>query len=138
MTDSPRRRLQRIASGFNTKARRHHVPGVVSPEMLASMPGACHYCQIDLAIQDGTWDHVIPFHRGGSNLVDNIVRCCMTCQRRKFTKTPAEYEEHMNMRSTCALPGCDVTWQPRYAEAKRGMARYCSRSHAALSRWKDG
>lgn len=132
---SQKRRLQRIASGFNAKARKYRVSGVTTAEMLAAMPPFCHYCRVTLRISDGTWDHVIPFDRGGSNELSNIVRCCMTCQRRKFTKTPAEFAEHKAMVATCALPGCEVTWQPRYAEAKRGMARYCSRSHAAASRW---
>lgn len=134
---SIKRRLQRIASGFNAKARRYRVPGVTTAEHLALMPGKCHYCGVLLTLDGGTWDHVIPFHRGGSNELSNIVRCCTSCQRRKFTKTPEEYAEHQSMMSRCALPGCDNTWQPRYAERKRGMARYCSRSHAAQSRWVE-
>lgn len=129
------RRLQRVAGGFNAKARRHHVKGVITPAMLIAKGDTCAYCGIALGLPDGTWDHVIAFDRGGSNVPENIVRCCMTCQRTKFTKTPAEFAEHREMLVTCALPGCSNTWQPRYAEQKRGMARYCSRSHAAKSRW---
>ena len=36
---SVKRRLQRIASTFNAKARRLHVPGVIGWQMLAAMPG---------------------------------------------------------------------------------------------------
>ncbi len=132
---SVKRRLQRIAAGFNAKARKYRVPGVVTAEMLAAMPGRCAYCPTELALSDGSWDHVVPFDRGGNNHLTNIVRCCMDCQRRKFTKTPEEFAEHSAMEVQCALPGCTNRWQPRYAERKRGMARYCSRSHAAKSRW---
>jgi len=132
---SARRRLQRIAATFNIKARKLHVPGVVTAEMLAAMPGACFYCGTELSIMDGTWDHKIAFDRGGDNTLNNIVRCCISCNRRKFNKTPAEFVTYEGMYVTCELPGCGKTWQPRYAEQLRGMARYCSRSHAAKSRW---
>lgn len=135
MSVTPRRRLQRIAASFNIKARKLHVPGVVTGEMLASLPGICHYCGIELGIMDGTWDHKIAFDRGGDNTLNNIVRCCTSCNRRKFNKTPTEFATYEELWVTCALPGCGKRWQPRYAEHQRGMARYCSRSHAAKSRW---
>lgn len=130
-----KRRLQRIAVSFNAKARRYHVPGVVHWTMLAGLDGPCHYCGIGLDLDHGSFDHVIPFDRGGTNEITNIVRCCMTCQRTKFTKTPAEFAEHSDMIVTCARPGCGNTWKPRWAERKRGMARYCSHQCAGAARW---
>lgn len=135
MSVSPRRRVQRISAAFNIKARKLHVPGVVTGEMLAAMPGQCFYCGVGLSIMEGTWDHKVAFDAGGDNTLNNIVRCCTTCNRKKFTKTPDSFIEHEKTTVTCALPGCGKQWQPRYAEALRGMARYCSRSHAAKSRW---
>lgn len=135
MAGNARRRLQRIAGSFNSKARRLGVPGVITAEQLAVMPGRCAYCSTGLSLMDGTWDHVVPFDRGGDNTINNIVRSCLSCNRRKFTKTPDMFAAHQEMLVTCALPGCTKTWQPRYAEKLRGMARYCSRSHAAKSRW---
>lgn len=132
---TPARRLGRIAATFNAKSRRLRVRGVVTAKMLALMPSECYYCGTLLGIMDGSWDHMIAFDRGGTNEPHNIVRCCISCQRRKFTKSPEEFAEHRAMLVTCALPGCDVTWQPRYAERRRGMARYCSHSHAAKSRF---
>lgn len=132
---SARRRCQRTAASYNAKARRLGRPGVITGEMLAALPGQCAYCGVELGIMDGTWDHVIPFDRGGTNVIENIVRCCTSCQRRKFTKTPAEYEEHQQLYVTCALPGCEKQYRPRYAEWQNGRARYCSLSHAAASRW---
>lgn len=134
MTD-PRRRLQRIAGSFNSKARRLGVPGMITAEMLAVMPGHCHYCGTGLPITGGTWDHVVPFDKGGDNTINNVVRSCLSCNRTKFTKSVSEFVTHQGMTVTCALPGCAKQWQPRYAERLRGMARYCSRSHAAKSRW---
>jgi hypothetical protein len=131
---TPKRRLGRIAAGFNRKARQYHVRGVITAEMLAQKGDTCAYCPTVMSIMDGTWDHVIPFDKGGTNEPTNIVRCCMDCQRRKFTKTPDQFAEHQSMEAVCGI--CGKKWKPRYAEAKRGMARYCSLSCAAKARWK--
>ena len=127
------RRLQRIASGFNSKARRLGRRGTVTWLHLYYLPDRCFYCDVGMDKMDGSYDHVLSFDQGGSNDPSNIVRCCVSCQRRKFTKTPEEYDEHRLMRVTCPVDGKVFT--PRYAEAKRGMAKYCSRSCAAKSRW---
>jgi hypothetical protein len=121
-----KRRLQRIAATFNAKARRLHAPGVVAWQSLVLLGDTCHYCGVELRLEDGTWDHVVAFDRGGHNYVTNIVRCCTTCQRTKFTKTPEEFGQHQALRVTCALPGCMNEFQPRWAEWKAGRARYCS------------
>lgn len=130
---TPERRLGRIAAGFNAKARRLKRRGVVLWTHLAQKPSQCFYCGVGLPIMDGTWDHRVSFDQGGTNDPDNIVRCCYDCQRKKFTKSEAEFAEHKTMLVTCPIDG--TVFQPRYAEAKRGMARYCSRSCAAKSRW---
>ncbi len=131
----PVRRLQRIASGFNAKARRYHVPGIVSWGMLASFPQRCEYCGTGLDLNQGTWDHQIAFDKGGTNEISNIVRCCTDCQRRKFTKTPAEFAEHRDQWVQCSRPGCPNQYKPRWAEYQRGRARYCSHQCAGAMRW---
>lgn len=98
--------------------------------MLAGLGTICWYCRIGIDLDHGTWDHVVPFYRGGTNEIANIVRCCMTCQRTKFTKTPEEFAEHSVMVVICARPGCGNQWKPRWAERQRGMARYCSHTCA--------
>lgn len=133
----PKRRLQRIASTFNAKARNMHVAGVVSWEQLAALGDECAYCGISLDLAHGTWDHAIAFDRGGVNWITNIVRCCVTCQRTKHTKTKEEFEEHRTMIVTCARPGCGTTFHPRWAERQRGMARFCSHQCAGMARGKD-
>lgn len=131
-----KRRLQRIAATFNARARRFRVSGVVSWTMLLGLGNRCHYCSIELDLEHGTWDHVIAFERGGTNWISNIVRCCITCQREKHTKTPDEFAEHREMIVTCARPSCGNQFKPRYAERKRGMAKYCSHACAGASRGK--
>jgi hypothetical protein len=132
-----KRRLQRIASSFNAKARNRHVPGVVTWEMLATLPGACRYCGIALDLDHGSWDHYTAWENGGDNWITNIVRCCTTCQRSKFTKTEAEYAAHRDLMVVCARPGCGVEFRPRWAEYQNGRARYCSHRCAGMARGKD-
>lgn len=103
--------------------------------MLAAKGNVCVYCGTELRLEDGSWDHVIAFDKGGTNFIDNIVRCCTSCQRRKHSKSPTEYDAHRALVVTCALPGCEVTYKPRWAEYQRGMARYCSHQHAGAARW---
>lgn len=136
VSDKTKRRLQRIAAGFNRKARLLHTQGIVSWPMLAALGDHCFYCGVELTLEHGTWDHKIPFDRGGTNWITNIVRCCMTCQRTKFTKTPSEHTEAQLLMVTCARPGCGNTWSPRWAERKRGMARFCSHRCAGMARGK--
>jgi 5-methylcytosine-specific restriction endonuclease McrA len=37
-----------------------------------------------------TFDHVVPVAKGGRKDWENIVSCCVTCNRRKGGRTPAE------------------------------------------------
>lgn len=138
ITYAQKRRLQRIAATFNARARRHRVPGVVSWQMLLNLGDTCYYLGERVAIDEGSYDHIVPFAEGGTNYITNIVRCCMNCQRRKFTKSPDEYAAHRALTVTCARPGCGNTYQPRWGEWINGRARYCSHSCAGWARHKKG
>lgn len=132
------RRLVRIASAYNTKARRLGIRGTVQAIELAWIETAsltCVYCGIHLERGQGTFDHVIPLDRGGRNVASNIVRCCLTCNREKFTKSPEQLAEHRDRLVTCARPGCGNQFKPRWAEYENGRARVCSRRCSALLRW---
>lgn len=121
---------------MNTKARRLGVRGhltAVDLAIIARDHPRCAYCQIALEPDHGSYDHVIPFDRGGDNTPANVVRVCFTCNRQKFTKTPAELAEHVNLIQEC--PICGTEFRPRWAEYQAGRARFCSRSCAAKSRW---
>ena len=50
----------------------------------------CQYCGMELPPDKLTWDHVIPRARGGKTEWENIVTCCMECNRRKGGKIPSE------------------------------------------------
>jgi 5-methylcytosine-specific restriction endonuclease McrA len=56
--------------------------------------GRCHYCGETVALL--TRDHAIPLVRGGSNTASNIVASCLTCNKRKGTRTADEFTEYLN------------------------------------------
>lgn len=139
MQTAEQRRLVRLAASYNRKARRLGERGRVTALDLATVEleqPTCHYCGVGLEVGQGTFDHLRPFNLGGQNLFYNIVRCCLTCNREKFTKSPEELEEHRARIVTCARPGCGRTYQPRWAEWQAGRARLCSRRCSALWRYQ--
>jgi 5-methylcytosine-specific restriction endonuclease McrA len=50
----------------------------------------CQYCGCKVATEDLTYDHVLPKSRGGKTVWENIVSCCMECNRKKGGRTPSE------------------------------------------------
>jgi hypothetical protein len=133
------RRLIRLAHAINKKAERVGARGRVSAETLLLIAldyPQCPYCGVDIDPMHGSFDHKVPFHRGGSNERSNILFCCMTCQRSKFTKSVSEHEEFLHFTVTCPVDG--TVFKPRYADWKRGLGRYCSRNCSASSRWLEG
>ena len=132
------RRLGRLAAGFNSRARRYHSLGVVDWQTLvlihARAGGNCQYCGTHMELDHGTWDHSVPLSEGGRNDITNIARCCTSCQRRKFTKTPAEFDAHRALTVICPIDG--VEFKPRWAEWVAGRARYCSHRCAGAAAYK--
>jgi 5-methylcytosine-specific restriction endonuclease McrA len=55
----------------------------------------CQYCGKMHATSDLTFDHVIPVSQGGRKDWENIVTCCITCNRRKGGRTPGEAGMHL-------------------------------------------
>jgi 5-methylcytosine-specific restriction endonuclease McrA len=51
---------------------------------------SCQYCSRRLPTTDLTFDHVIPVSRGGRKDWENIVTCCIDCNRLKGGRTPEE------------------------------------------------
>jgi len=66
----------------------------------------CQYCAARCAIDELTYDHVIPRSQGGRTTWDNIVTACYACNRRKANRTPAE--AGMMLLATPTRP----TWMP--------------------------
>jgi len=50
----------------------------------------CQYCGKKFPSEDLTYDHVLPKSRGGKTEWNNIVTCCMPCNRQKGGRTPSE------------------------------------------------
>ena len=50
----------------------------------------CQYCGQGFPTSHLTYDHVIPVARGGNKSWENIVTCCVTCNRKKGNRTPEE------------------------------------------------
>jgi hypothetical protein len=58
-----------------------------------------------------TFDHVVPVARGGHKGWDNIVTCCIPCNRRKGDRTPEEIGFHLvrRPRRPHALPSLTLS-----------------------------
>jgi len=50
----------------------------------------CQYCSCKLQGPTATVDHVLPRSRGGLHKWDNVVSCCLKCNRKKGNRTPSE------------------------------------------------
>ncbi|MCK6510265.1 HNH endonuclease [Myxococcota bacterium] len=50
----------------------------------------CQYCTDYFSEDELSFDHVIPRSRGGKTCWENIVSCCVSCNRRKGNRTPEE------------------------------------------------
>jgi 5-methylcytosine-specific restriction endonuclease McrA len=57
--------------------------------------GRCYYCGRRVGYKNLTMDHVIPLARGGRSTRDNLVPCCKSCNTRKKSSLPVEWEEYI-------------------------------------------
>src|SRR3954471_20575013 len=55
----------------------------------------CQYCGRGIATSDLTFDHVVPVAQGGRKDWENIVTCCIPCNRRKGGRTPEQAGLHL-------------------------------------------
>ncbi len=51
---------------------------------------SCQYCGDPYPMSELTFDHVVPVAQGGRKDWENIVTCCISCNRRKGGRTPEE------------------------------------------------
>jgi 5-methylcytosine-specific restriction endonuclease McrA len=72
----------------------------------------CQYCGGRFGPGHLTFDHVIPVARGGRKGWDNIVTCCIPCNRKKGDRTPEEAGFHLvrRPRRPTALPSLTLTF----------------------------
>ncbi|MEW6145859.1 MAG: HNH endonuclease [Thermodesulfobacteriota bacterium] len=52
--------------------------------------GTCQYCARKYSRSELTIDHVIPRSQGGRSVWDNVVCCCVDCNRKKGGRTPEQ------------------------------------------------
>ena len=55
----------------------------------------CQYCSESMSTAELTFDHVVPVAQGGRKDWENIVTCCVSCNRRKGGRTPSEARLHL-------------------------------------------
>ena len=72
---------------------------------------ACQYCGSVFAISDLTFDHVIPVAQAGRKDWENIVTCCVGCNRKKGGRTPREAKMHLirSPRRPNSVPAIRIT-----------------------------
>jgi 5-methylcytosine-specific restriction endonuclease McrA len=58
----------------------------------------CQYCGVRQVSEDLTFDHVLPRAAGGRTTWENIVTCCVPCNRSKANRTPAQARMHLRRR----------------------------------------
>lgn len=71
----------------------------------------CQYCRRRFGPSNLTFDHVMPVASGGHKGWDNIVTCCIPCNRRKGDRTPEEagFELVRKPRRPAALPSLTLS-----------------------------
>ncbi|HEX3033955.1 MAG TPA: HNH endonuclease [Thermodesulfobacteriota bacterium] len=58
----------------------------------------CQYCREKLPRSELTIDHVVPRTLGGKSTWENVVCCCIDCNRRKGGKTPEEARMRLKVK----------------------------------------
>jgi 5-methylcytosine-specific restriction endonuclease McrA len=84
----------RLLRFVKIKRRFDYVP--FSRENIYTRDGdTCQYCNEVFPRAELTFDHVVPVAQGGGKDWENIVTCCVDCNRRKGGRTPAEAGMHL-------------------------------------------
>lgn len=76
----------------------------------------CQYCGEARPLRDLNLDHVVPVSRGGPSAWENVVCCCVGCNRRKGDRSPEA--AGMRLLRTPRRP----RWHPLHGSGRR--ARY--------------
>ncbi len=69
----------------------------------------CQYCGKKLALQEITYDHVVPKSQGGETSWGNVVVCCLKCNGKKGGRTPKQ--AGMKLLSAPKRPKWNMTLQ---------------------------
>jgi len=71
--------------------------------------GRCYYCREKIDSMNATEDHKLPKSRGGSNVWQNVVAACWTCNTQKGAMTAEEFRDYrrkLKLDYSQALEGC--------------------------------
>ncbi len=60
----------------------------------------CQYCGLQHPTEELTYDHILPKSRGGRTEWENIVTCCVDCNRQKGGRTPGEARMNLVRKPT--------------------------------------
>jgi 5-methylcytosine-specific restriction endonuclease McrA len=60
----------------------------------------CQYCGLQHPTEELTYDHVLPKSRGGKTEWENIVTCCVGCNRQKGGRNPTEARMNLVRKPT--------------------------------------
>jgi 5-methylcytosine-specific restriction endonuclease McrA len=53
-------------------------------ELVEQSEGICGYCKTFVGIEAISMDHRKPFCKGGDNTAENVIPCCLKCNRLKW------------------------------------------------------
>ena len=56
----------------------------------------CHWCNEVFSIDKLHIDHVVPLSKGGIDTKDNVVCACSSCNNKKYTKLPEEFNSTLD------------------------------------------
>ncbi len=107
--------------------RVHHVPFSRTNIYLRDKY-RCQYCSRRLSEAEATLDHVVPVSQGGRKDWDNIVTCCIDCNRRKGGKTPEQAGLRLlrRPRRPYYLPALRISLGPEVPESWRAFISWHS------------
>ena len=84
----------------------------------------CQYCGLKPDLSELTYDHVVPVAREGLKTWENIVTCCIDCNRKKGNRSPAE-------------AGLDLRRQPKAPSGFPYKIHLLIRQPNVPDSWKD-
>lgn len=97
MTDRPIAQKARKAVVIATKRAKEGLPPGVKGKkatLWIKQGGVCAYCPfVFTRSYQATKDHVVPYHRGGKDNLDNMVLACKACNHAKANLTSTELRE---------------------------------------------
>ena len=87
---------------------------------------SCQYCGGVLASSELTFDHVVPVAQGGRKDWENIVTCCISCNRKKGGRTPEQAGMHLirHPRRPDRAPGMRIHFEIKLNKAPDSWRDY--------------